>query len=260
MNTLYLKRNDKGTSGAPRRRARAGAMDARPCAGYSPAGMQPSDLRIALFSGNYNYVRDGANQALNRLMGHAMARGAQVRVYSPTTSTPAFEPTGDLVSVPALPMPGGRGEYRFALGLTPGVRRDLEAFAPNIIHCSAPELLCHGAIKWAERNGVAAVATAQTRFETYARYYGIGFLEPTLIRTLTRFYNRFDEVMTTGPDDGRPAQGLRRHRAGERLVARRRPCEVQSGAAQPRMAALARSGRRRGGGRLPRPGWCSKRG
>ena len=27
--------------------------------------MQPSDLRVALFSGNYNYVRDGANQALN---------------------------------------------------------------------------------------------------------------------------------------------------------------------------------------------------
>ena len=26
-----------------------------------------SGLRVALFSGNYNYVRDGANQALNRL-------------------------------------------------------------------------------------------------------------------------------------------------------------------------------------------------
>ena len=60
--------------------------------------MDISDLRIALFSGNYNYVRDGANQALNRLVGWLLEHGAAVRVYSPTTKTPAFEPAGDLVS------------------------------------------------------------------------------------------------------------------------------------------------------------------
>ena len=38
--------------------------------------MQTSDLRIALFSGNYNYTRDGANQALNRLVGSLLAKGA----------------------------------------------------------------------------------------------------------------------------------------------------------------------------------------
>ncbi len=39
--------------------------------------MDISDLRIALFSGNYNYVRDGANQALNRLVGWLLDNGAQ---------------------------------------------------------------------------------------------------------------------------------------------------------------------------------------
>ncbi|MFL6781477.1 MAG: glycosyltransferase, partial [Sphingomicrobium sp.] len=98
--------------------------------------MQPSDLRIALFSGNYNYVRDGANQALNRLVGYLLKQGAQVRIYSPTTDTPAFEPTGELVSIPSVPIPG-RPEYRLGLGLSPSVRRDLAAFNPNIIHISA---------------------------------------------------------------------------------------------------------------------------
>ena len=68
--------------------------------------MQPSDLRIALFSGNYNYVRDGANQALNRLVGYLLRQGVKVRVYSPTVEHPAFPPTGDLVSIPAIPIPG----------------------------------------------------------------------------------------------------------------------------------------------------------
>ena len=34
-------------------------------------------LRVALLSGNYNYVRDGANQALNRLVGYLQRQGAR---------------------------------------------------------------------------------------------------------------------------------------------------------------------------------------
>ena len=60
-----------------------------------------SALRVALFSGNYNYVRDGANQALNRLVGHLLRQGAAVRVYSPVVAEPAFAPTGDLVGIQA---------------------------------------------------------------------------------------------------------------------------------------------------------------
>ena len=52
--------------------------------------VQPNEIRVALFSGNYNYVRDGANQALNRLVGYLLRQGVQVRVYSPTTDTPAY--------------------------------------------------------------------------------------------------------------------------------------------------------------------------
>jgi phosphatidylinositol alpha 1,6-mannosyltransferase len=161
--------------------------------------MKSTDLRVALFSGNYNYVRDGANQALNLLVGFLLEQGAQVRVYSPTTDTPAFPPTGDLVSVPALPVPGGRDEYKFALGLPKQIRDDLKAFAPNIVHVSAPEFLGHAAVRWARRNHIASIASLHTRFETYPRYYGVGFLEKPLIKLLTRFYNSVDAVVTTGP-------------------------------------------------------------
>lgn len=160
--------------------------------------MQPSDLRVALFSGNYNYVRDGANQALNLLVGHLLSRGVTVRIYSPTVAQPAFAATGDLVDVPALPVPGGRGEYRIARGLPARVRRDLAAFAPNLIHVSAPDILGHRAISYARQHGIARIASLHTRFETYPRYYGLGFLEPLAERLLTRFYNRVDRVLVPG--------------------------------------------------------------
>ncbi len=160
--------------------------------------MNPTDLRVALFSGNYNYVRDGANQALNKLVRHLLDAGVQVRVYSPTVEKPAFEPEGDLVSVPALPVPGGRGEYKIALGLPRAPREDLEAFAPNLVHVSAPEFLGHAAVAWARKRGIPTVASLHTRFETYPRYYGLKFVEPWLIRRLTRFYNKFDRVVVPG--------------------------------------------------------------
>ena len=41
--------------------------------------MQPSALRVALFTGNYNYVRDGPTQAMNQLVGFLLEQGAAVR-------------------------------------------------------------------------------------------------------------------------------------------------------------------------------------
>ena len=73
--------------------------------------MKPEELRIALFSGNYNYVRDGANQALNRLVDFLLRQGARVRIYAPIVKHPAFPPTGDMVNVPAFKIPR-REEYR----------------------------------------------------------------------------------------------------------------------------------------------------
>lgn len=156
--------------------------------------MMTSDLRVALFSGNYNYVRDGPTQALNRLVGHLLAKGAAVRVYAPTVATPAFAPTGDLISAPSFAIPG-RSEYRVAIGLPPRLRQDLAAFAPNLVHVSAPDILGHRAVSWARARAIPIVASVHTRFETYLKYYRAGFLEPAAVALLRRFYRRCDAIL-----------------------------------------------------------------
>ncbi len=156
--------------------------------------MDAKDLRIALFSGNYNYVRDGANRALNSLVGYLLRQGAQVRVYSPTVEEPAFPPTGDLVSLPSFAVPG-RGEYRITLGLSPRVRRDLKAFAPNIVHISSPDPSAHRAVSWAIDRDLPVLASVHTHFETYFRYYNLSFLEPAMAALLRRLYRRCDALV-----------------------------------------------------------------
>jgi len=170
--------------------------------------MDVSDLRVAIFSGNYNYVRDGANQALNRLADYLLRKGAAVRVYSPTTRTPAFEPKGDLVSLPAVPIPG-RPEYKVGTMIPPRVKRDIADFQPNIIHVSSPDITGHRAVTLARKWDLPVIASVHTRFETYPRYYGLAFLEPAVLATLRRFYRRCDAIFA--PSDSM-AQLLREQR------------------------------------------------
>jgi len=155
--------------------------------------MEISDLRVALFSGNYNYVRDGANQALNRLSGYLQNRGAKVRIYSPKSKTPAFPSTGKVVGVPAMPFPG-RGEYRLPLGIPPKVQRDLKEFGANIFHISSPEFLGHRAVTLARKWDIPVVASVHTRFETYFRYYNMAWIEPGIEAIIRRLYRRCDAI------------------------------------------------------------------
>lgn len=156
--------------------------------------MKTADLRVALFSGNYNYVRDGANQALNRLVDYLLRQGASVRVYSPKVENPAFECAGDLVGVPNMRIPG-RAEYRLALALSGTVKRDLAAFRPNVVHVASPDVAGHRAVTWARDRGLPVLSSVHTRFETYPRYYGLAFLEPVAVAILHRFYNRCDALV-----------------------------------------------------------------
>lgn len=157
--------------------------------------MDVTDLRIALFSGNYNITLDGANKALNRLAEYLLRQNAGLRVYSPTSAKPAFPPTGNLVSLPAVPFPG-RGEYRFPLGLSGAVKADLERFDPNVIHISSPDVSARAAVRWARAKGIPVLASVHTRFETYPRYYGAGFLEGLVERYLRSLYRQCDALVT----------------------------------------------------------------
>jgi len=181
----------------------------QPGAGPPAPAAKPSSrpLRIALFSGNYNCVRDGANKALNRLVQHLIDGGHAVRVYSPTVAAPAFPPAGDLVSAPSVPIPL-RPEYRFSTGLPRRLEADVRAFAPDLFHLSAPDLLCVAAARLARRMGRPVVASLHTRFETYFDYYGLGILRGPVVRWLRWFYCMADLVLVPSSEMAAELSGM----------------------------------------------------
>ncbi|MCD7914332.1 MAG: glycosyltransferase family 1 protein [Tannerellaceae bacterium] len=105
------------------------------------------------------------------------------------------------IHVSSWSVPGNKN-YRFA---TPMFRkgkldRQIEAFAPDIMHISTPSLLGNYALKTAKRLGVPVVSIYHTHFISYVDYYTKNF--PFLIditkdkvkNTLRSFYNRCDTV------------------------------------------------------------------
>jgi len=159
-----------------------------------PSNQNNTPLRVALFSGNYNYVMDGPVRALNKLIGHLNHRGHETLVFAPTIKEPAFQHEGKLISVPSIALPGSRSEYRIGLGIHGRLKKQLEEFAPTLIHLSAPDYIGHTALKYAQKNNIPAVASFHTRFDTYPRYYGATWLEKYLTAYMRRFYGGCEHV------------------------------------------------------------------
>jgi glycosyltransferase involved in cell wall biosynthesis len=75
-----------------------------------------------------------------------------------------------------------------------GLSRELDGFAPELVHVVSPTPTAVWAQRWAKRRGVPVVSSFHTHFVSYFRYYGLSWLEPSGWRLLRRFYARCHRV------------------------------------------------------------------
>jgi phosphatidylinositol alpha 1,6-mannosyltransferase len=132
-------------------------------------------LRVVVWCGNYNYVKDGAVVALNRLVQHLESKAVPVMVVAPLPGEPVFESYGTVTPVPSVPIPG-RSEYRLTLGIPRSVRDKIAAFRPTLFHVASPDPLGLAAVRLANRWQLPCVASYHSRHDIYSHYYGVGFL------------------------------------------------------------------------------------
>lgn len=157
-----------------------------------------SRLKVALFTGNYNHIRDGVSMTLNRLVAFLEENDVDVLVFGPTKKDPEIEHSGTLLPVPSIAMPG-RGEYRISTGFPSARRKDLEAFDPDLIHIATPDLLGYKAMRWALKNNKPIVSSFHTHFTSYLKYYKMGFLESLMWKYLRWFYGNCIHTYVPSP-------------------------------------------------------------
>jgi phosphatidylinositol alpha 1,6-mannosyltransferase len=160
--------------------------------------MRILNLRIALFTGAYNHIADGVSLTLNRLVAYLGQKGAEVRVYAPTTDRPALEHAGTLVPVRSIQAPG-RPDYRVSLPFSRATRKNLTEFRPDVFHIATPDLLGLSALRAARRSRKTVVASYHTHFASYLDYYRLGVLEGGVWGYLRWFYNECKQVYVPTP-------------------------------------------------------------
>ncbi|TNE74624.1 glycosyltransferase family 1 protein [bacterium] len=171
------------------------------------------DLRVAIFTGNYNHIRDGVSLTLNRLVAHLEKRNIPVIVYGPTCDEPAIEHNGEFVSVPSIPMPG-RPEYRVTIGFPQEAQKRLREFDPTLIHIATPDLLGFRSMRFAQMNNIQVVSSYHTHFTSYLKYYNMEMLEILGWKYLSWFYSQCKHVYVPSAS---MADELREHQIDEGL-------------------------------------------
>lgn len=155
-------------------------------------------LRIALFTGNYNHIRDGVSNTLNRLVAHLEKRGFPVLVFGPWTPEPAMKHEGTFEPIYAIPAPG-RPEYRIATGFPKKKREILRQFKPDLIHIATPDILGYKALRYAIRHNIPVVSSYHTHFSSYLKYYRLGFMKRLLWKYLHWFYRNCKHLYVPSP-------------------------------------------------------------
>jgi glycosyltransferase involved in cell wall biosynthesis len=115
--------------------------------------------------------------------------------------TPDFAPgSNGMVPVnltPSVPIPL-YPDYK--LGFYNAVtERQLDDFAPDIVHISTPDIVGRKFLRYAKRKGIPAGSAYHTDFPSYLSYYHLGFAEPAVWRSLRKFYNACD--VTLAPNE-----------------------------------------------------------
>ena len=154
----------------------------------------PRSLRIALFTGNYNYIIDGVSRTLHRTVEYLERRGHRVLVFGSAGSGPALPAPGQFVAIPSMAIPG-RGDYRLGTRISGRARVRLDAFAPDLIHIATPDILGYSALRYGRSRGTPVVSSFHTHYSSYLRYYRLGWLEPLVWRYLRSFYARCRQTL-----------------------------------------------------------------
>ncbi|MDR9408924.1 MAG: glycosyltransferase, partial [Balneolaceae bacterium] len=150
-------------------------------------------MRVAIFTGNYNHIKDGVSITLNRLVDYLQKNEVEVLVFGPTVPDPAIDHVGRLVPIPSMKMPG-RPEYRFTIWFPKKAKNVLEIFQPDLLHLATPDILGIKALLWAEKKGIPVVSSYHTHFSSYLKYYKLSAIESFFWNYLEWFYGKCRQV------------------------------------------------------------------
>lgn len=143
-------------------------------------------LRLALFSDTFLPQLNGVTRTLDRLVKAVRERGGDVLTWTTTDPDATADPhVRRLASLPFWAYP----TLRLAAPRASRVARELQAFAPTLVHAATPFGIGLSARAAARRLRLPFVSSYHTSFSAYAHFYKLGLLSGPGWRYLRWFHN-----------------------------------------------------------------------
>ncbi len=128
-------------------------------------------MRIAMLTNSYAPLVGGVERSVESFAREFRRLGHQTLVVAPMIGK-SRESDEFVLRLPAIERFHGT-EWSACLPFPPGLRRRLDGFEPDVIHCHQPFLLGDTALRQARMRALPLVYTNHTLFERYAGLLGI---------------------------------------------------------------------------------------
>jgi glycosyltransferase involved in cell wall biosynthesis len=146
-------------------------------------------MRIAIVTETYPPEVNGVALTVQSLAQGLRGRGHAVQLIRPRqpAAAEAEAPLDDEVQVRGAAIPRYPG-LRFGLPARRRLERLWRTQRPDAIYVATEGPLGHSALRAARRLGIAASTGFHTRFDDFARYYGLAWLTPAVFAWLRHFH------------------------------------------------------------------------
>ena len=150
-------------------------------------------MKIALYAGTYVRDKDGAVKSIYQLVSSFRKNGHNVAVWSPDVSKGDNHNGLTVHRMPSVPIPL-YPDYKLGF-FTNETRRQLDAFAPDMVHISTPDIIGRKFLLYARSKNIPVASAFHTDFPSYFSYYRLGFAVRHAWKYLTWFYNSCNMVL-----------------------------------------------------------------
>jgi glycosyltransferase involved in cell wall biosynthesis len=153
-------------------------------------------MRIAIVTETWPPEINGVALTVQSLAQGLAALGHSIEIVRPRQDDDA---AASIEGLDHLPMPGAAlpryPGLRFGLPAHRRLRRRWSSQRPDVIYIATEGPLGLTALGAARRLRIPVSTGFHTRFDDYARHYGLGFLTPIVYAYLRRFHNRADATL-----------------------------------------------------------------
>ena len=152
-------------------------------------------MRIAIVTETWPPEINGVALTVQSLAQGLAALGHSIEIVRPRQDEAGMPDDGlDHLQMPGAALPRYPG-LRFGLPAHRRLRRRWTAQRPDVLYIATEGPLGLTALGAARRLRIPVSTGFHTRFDDYARHYGLGFLTPIVYAYLRRFHNRADATL-----------------------------------------------------------------